>query len=382
MTIDKESIKAEVQNLGFSLAGFTTAEPLPGFEIFETWIRSGRNAGMNYLARADTIAKRSNPRLLMPDARSVIVLAAAYPASQNSMQNTPGIAAYAQLSQDYHLVFRDACNKAIDMIRRIVPSDWQAPATFKAFSDTAPILEKEMAVRAGLGWIGKNGCLINPQFGSWLLLAEIFTSLEIEPDEPFQGQHCGNCQRCLEACPTSCILPDRTLDAARCISYLTIEHRTDIPEVLHSPVGQQIFGCDICQQVCPWNKKAQEDRGSLFSRLPQNTNPLTLAEALEIDEKVFQDMFRDSPKMRTGWEGWLRNNLVAAGNSKDKTLLPIIVSILAGHPSPMIRRHAAWAVYHLDPGSSLSMLLDILQTEDDVSVQRAITTIMGLSGSE
>ncbi|HQN04891.1 MAG TPA: tRNA epoxyqueuosine(34) reductase QueG [Anaerolineaceae bacterium] len=382
MTIDKECIKAEVQNLGFSLAGFTAVDPLPGFEIFEDWIRAGRYAGMNYLARADTIAKRSNPRKLMPEARSVIVLAAAYPASQNSKHNTPGIASYAQLGQDYHQVFRDTCRKAIDVIRHVVPAAGKEPATFKTFSDTAPILEKEMAVRAGLGWIGKNGCLTNPHYGSWLLLAEIFTSLEIEPDEPFQRQHCGNCQRCLEACPTSCILPDRTLDAARCISYLTIEHRTDIPEPLHSPIGQQVFGCDICQQVCPWNRKAQEDPGSLFTRLPQCTTPLTLAKALEIDEKTFQDMFRDSPIMRAGWEGWLRNNLVAAGNSKDKTLLPIIVNILAGHPSPMVRRHAAWAISHLDPASSRSMLHDILQTEEDESVQQIINTIMEISGFE
>lgn len=375
MTIDKESIKAEVLNLGFSLAGFTTPDPLPGYAIFHNWIQAGKNAEMYYLARADTMEKRANPQLLMPEARSVIVLAAAYPAG-NTVQGTPGIAAYAQLSQDYHLVFHDACNKAIDMIRRIVPSDRQVPETFKAFSDTAPILEKEMAVRAGLGWIGKNGCLINPQFGSWLLLAEIFTSLEIEPDEPFQGQHCGNCQRCLKACPTSCILPDRTIDAARCISYLTIEHRTDIPEYLRHPIGEQVFGCDICQQVCPWNRKAQEDPGSLFYHLPEGASPTSLSEALDMDEENFNKEFRDTSFKRAGWEGWLRNNLVTAGNRKDDTLFSVIVRLMRENPSPMVRRHAAWAACQLDHPAKRAVLETALQAESNESVRNTITALL------
>ena len=380
MSIDKESIRAEVQNLGFSLAGFTTPDPLPGFSIFQTWIQSGRHADMGYLARSDTIAKRANPRLLMPECRSVIVLAAAYPAGMQN-QRSPRIAAYAQQSRDYHLVFRDACRKVIDVIRTTVPAAGKEPAIFKAFSDTAPILEKELAVRAGLGWIGKNGCLINPQYGSWLLLAEIFTSLEIEPDAPFQGQHCGNCQRCMEACPTSCIMPDRTLDAARCISYLTIEHRTDIPIPLRLSICDHIFGCDDCQDVCPWNQKAIPDTHSMFSNLMwHKSNLLSLEEALRLDKHSFDEMFKSTPVSRASWEGWLRNCLVAAGNSNATVLFPLITSQLAENPSPMIRRHAAWAISRLDEKSSRPILFQALQSEKDESVRSVILTL--LAGNE
>jgi epoxyqueuosine reductase len=348
MSNDKESIRAEVQNLGFSLAGFTTPDPLPGFSILQTWIQSGRHAEMGYLERPDTIAKRANPRLLMPECRSVIVLTAAYPAGKQN-QRTPRIAAYAQPGRDYHHVFKTACNQLIETLTSLSQSSNSNPPQFKAFSDTAPILEKELAVRAGLGWIGKNGCLINPVYGSWLLLAEIFTSLEIEPDPPFSGTHCGSCQRCLDTCPAGCILPDRTVDAGRCISYLTIEHRTDIPLPLQQTLSDHIFGCDDCQDVCPWNRRAIPDPNSMFSNMmPHKGNLLSLEEALRLDEASFDEIFKSTPVNRAGWEGWLRNCLVAAGNSNDITLLPLISSLLKEHPSPMVRRHAAWACFRLE----------------------------------
>ena len=376
MSIDKESIKAEVQNLGFSLAGFTTPDPLPGFSIFQTWIQSGRHAEMGYLARPDTIAKRANPRLLMPECRSVIVLAAAYPAGMQN-QRSPRVAAYAQPGRDYHHVFKQACNQLIETLTSLTRSSNSNPLQFRAFSDTAPILEKELAVRAGLGWIGKNGCLINPRYGSWLLLAEIFTSLEIEPDPPFSGAHCGSCQRCLKACPSSCILPDRTVDAGRCISYLTIEHRTDIPLDLRQSIGDHIFGCDDCQDVCPWNQKAIPDTHSMFSNLMwHKSNLLSLEEALRLDEASFDEMFKSTPVSRAAWEGWLRNCLVAAGNSNATVLLPLITSLLAENSSPMVRRHAAWVVSRSDEKSSRPILSQALQSEEDESVRSVIQTLL------
>ncbi len=372
MSIDKESIRAEVQNLGFSLAGFTSPDPLPGFSIFNNWIQAGRHAEMLYLARPDTLAKRSDPHLLMPEARSVIVLAAAYPAGEQG-QVSPRIASYAQLSRDYHQVFQEECSNAIDILTRKTRSISTKQPTFRAFSDTAPILEKELAVRAGLGWIGKNGCLINPQYGSWLLLAEIFTSLEIEPDPPFSGQHCGNCQRCLDACPAGCILPDRTLDAARCVSYLTIEHRTDIPFSSRRSIGDHVFGCDDCQTVCPWNQKAKPDPHSMFANLPlMDGFPFSLEDALKMSELSFNEVFKRTPVNRVSWEGWLRNCLVAAGNSNDIELLPVIANLVTTHPSSLVRSHAAWAISQLEPKASYQILSGALQSEKDESVRKLI----------
>ncbi len=246
-------IKAEAKNLGFSLVGITTPDTPDHFSVFESWLSAGYQAGMKYLSREDTIAKRYQPKELMAECKSIICLALPYPNANSLVVNdnkpTGRIAAYAWLP-DYHHTIPILINEL--MIR--IENNLGRKIRYRSFTDSAPILERDIAQRAGLGWIGKNSCLIHPEQGSYFLLAEIFTDIELEIDQPFLADRCGSCTRCLEACPTHCILPDRTIDANRCISYLTIENKGPIPHDLRKYTGNWVFGCDICQMVCPWNR--------------------------------------------------------------------------------------------------------------------------------
>jgi epoxyqueuosine reductase len=207
------------------------------------------------------------------------------------------------------------------------------------YTDTGPILERDLAQRAGIGWIGKNTCLIHPRHGSYFLLSEILLDLPLEPDPPFLTDHCGTCTRCIEACPTDCILPDRTLDARRCISYLTIELKDGIPEDLRDKVGGWVFGCDICQQVCPWNRFAGEGDQAFGNddALPQ------LKEELGLTPQAFNQRFKRSPIKRAKRRGYLRNVAVALGNVGDMHALPVLQNALQDE-EPMVREHAQWAI--------------------------------------
>jgi epoxyqueuosine reductase len=213
------------------------------------------------------------------------------------------------------------------------------PVKNRWYTDTGPLLERDLAQRAGIGWIGKNTCLIHPRHGSYFLLSEILLDLELEPDEPLVTDHCGSCTRCIEACPTDCILPDRTIDASRCISYLTIELKEDIPVELRDKIGDWIFGCDVCQQVCPWNRFAEEGD----SAFRENRPAPTLTEELTLTPQEFNQCFKGSPVKRTKRRGYLRNVAVALGNSGDAMALPVLQNAL-NDEEPMVREHAQWAV--------------------------------------
>ena len=219
-----------------------------------------------------------------------------------------------------------------------------APIPNRWYTDTGPILERDLAQRAGLGWIGKNTCLINPRMGSTFFLSEILLDLELEPDPPFATDQCGTCTRCLDACPTQCILPDRTLEARRCISYLTIELKDEIPEDLRPLMGNWVFGCDVCQQVCPWNRFAQEADPAFAS---QDMIPLPiLTEELHLAPEAFNHKFKRSPVKRAKRRGYLRNVSVALGNAGDPSALPALEAALEDS-EPMVREHAAWAIKNI-----------------------------------
>jgi len=207
------------------------------------------------------------------------------------------------------------------------------------YTDTGPILERDLAQRAGIGWIGKNTCLIHPQHGSYFLLSEIFLDLALEPDSPFVTDHCGTCTRCIDACPTDCILPNRTIDATRCISYLTIELKDDIPTELRNKMGNWVFGCDICQIVCPWNRFAGEGDPAFGDINPSHA----LTDELDISTQEFNQRFKRTPVKRAKRRGYLRNVAVALGNSGDMHALPVLQNIL-NDEEPMIREHAQWAM--------------------------------------
>ncbi|MCI0555278.1 MAG: tRNA epoxyqueuosine(34) reductase QueG, partial [Anaerolineae bacterium] len=271
-----QRIKDKARQLGFVLAGVTTSEPPPHYSTFENWLAQDRHGTMNYLATEASRARRAKPLEILPECKSILVLATPYsppsPARAERTLSDPErsrrgdevedeagrgdggeVASYAW-GNDYHDILPARMKELVDFIEQQVGG----PVKNRYYTDTGPILERDLAQRAGIGWIGKNTCLINPKQGSYFLLSEIFLDLALEPDQPFITDHCGTCTLCITACPTQCILPDRTIDARRCISYLTIELKDDIPNELRPMIGDWVFGCDVCQMVCPWNRFAVE----------------------------------------------------------------------------------------------------------------------------
>ncbi len=344
----KQAILNEARRLGFILAGVTTPEPPPHLSVFETWLTKGRQGSMKYLADQSTRARRANPHLILPGCKSILVLAIPYSKPSASSDSRPDeeeqiigqVAAYAW-GLDYHIVLPERLKELVDFIEEQVghhvPNRW--------YTDTGPILERDLAQRAGLGWIGKNTCLINPRHGSYFLLAEVLLGLELEPDPAFTTDQCGACTRCLEACPTHCILSDRTIDARRCISYLTIELKEEISTELRSSLGKWIFGCDICQMVCPWNRFAAPEGDATFASRANITSP-DLIQELEITPSEFSRKFKNSPVKRAKRRGYLRNVTVAIGNSGNRAAIPVLQKALK-NDEPIIRKHAAWALEQL-----------------------------------
>lgn len=337
----EQAVKERACRLGFPLAGIVAPEPPPHITTFERWLEAGRHGNMRYLADERARARRADPRLILPECQSILVLAAPYPhpkSAEASEGTDPSgrVAAYAW-GDDYHNTFPAKLQALVAFIEEKIGH----PIPNRYYTDTGPILERELAQRAGLGWIGKNTCLINPRHGSYFLLAEILLGLELEPDAPFISDHCGTCTRCIEACPTECILPDRTLDARRCISYLTIELKDDIPIDLRPMLGNWVFGCDICQMVCPWNRFAAQNVDASFSPRPDVPTPNLIRE-MSLSPEAFNRKFKGSPVKRAKRRGYLRSAAVALGNSQNPNAIPAIENALEDS-EPMVREHAAWA---------------------------------------
>ena len=345
----KDKIKDKSKQLGFILAGVTTPEPPPHYSTFEHWLAQGHHGEMSYLATDRSRERRADPKQILPECKSILVLATPYqPPSPSGSGMSEGqgereiigsIAAYA-LGEDYHDVLPARMKVLVSFIEEQVGG----PVKNRWYTDTGPILERDLAQRAGIGWIGKNTCLIHPKQGSYFFLSEILLDLELEPDAPFITDHCGTCTLCIEACPTDCILPDRTLDATRCISYLTIELKDDIPVDLRDKMGNWIFGCDICQMVCPWNRFAPEgdpafldDPSSSLRAYPPLTDELTLTPS------AFNQRFKRTPVQRAKRRGYLRNVAVALGNTGDMHALPVLQNAL-NDDERIIRDHAKWAI--------------------------------------
>ncbi len=340
----REKIKVEAEKNGFILAGITSCERPPHISTYEDWLDAGRHASMDYLARDDARARRADPKLILSECQSILVLAYPYqPASKASFSaqggegNTGKIAAY-DLTDDYHIFLKEKLQNIVAFIEgevgHPVPNRW--------YTDTGPILERDLAQRAGIGWIGKNTCLINPQIGSYFFLAEILLGIDLPVDEPFVSDHCGTCTRCIDACPTQAILPNRTLDANLCISYLTIENKGEIPEELRPKLDNLIFGCDICQDVCPWNAKTlQRSNVKTFERsiAPEQN----LVDELSLSPQAFNKKFKNNPVKRAKRRGYLRNVTVALGNAGDKSAIPALENAL-NDIEPLVREHAAWAL--------------------------------------
>jgi epoxyqueuosine reductase len=339
MELLKEALRERARELGFVRCGFTTLQPPAHFPAFAEWIAAGCHGGMDYLATERSLSMRAQPAGLLPSARSIVALAMPYPPPPE-LENLPllaRVAAYAQ-GEDYHEVIPDrlrALSRELELLAG-------GRREHRAYADTGPILEREIASRAGLGWIGRNSMLIHPDLGSYFFPAVILTELELPPDPPFAFDRCGTCDRCVKACPTGCILPNRTIDSRRCISYWTIEHRGSIPPEFRRRIGRWAFGCDICQTVCPWNRKARPEGGSPFR--PRSHFPIRDAtREIGLSEEEWRDRFHRSPLRRIGREGYLRNLIIVLGNAHREEAIPLLVRFQAD-PSALLRESAGWAL--------------------------------------
>jgi epoxyqueuosine reductase len=329
----KQAIKEKARQLGFTLAGVTSSGPPAHYSTFESWLNAGMHGRMAYLDEDRSRTRRANPGEILPECKSILVLATPYSPVSNELHG-PKIASYA-LGDDYHDVLPARLKSLVEFIEEQVGH----PVANRYYTDTGPILERELAQRAGLGWIGRNTLLINPGAGSTFFLAEILLDLELEPDHQIVSDHCGTCTRCITACPTQCILPGRSLDARRCISYLTIELKEDIPEDLRPLMKDWIFGCDVCQQVCPWNRFSAPADPAFEPKipLPVLTSDLTLTSV------EFNQRFKKSPVRRTKRRGYIRNLAVSTGNTGDQNDLPTLEQA-ALDDEPVVREHAQWAI--------------------------------------
>ena len=341
----KEQIWSAARDCGFELCGFAAAEPSPDLPLYRQWLDSGYAGEMRYLTdhRAGV---RANPRQLLASARTVICLGKVYnwpaPYSTSFDDSTRAWISRYAWGDDYHDTMR------ADMARLV--ESLSAPGEeFRICVDTAPLLERSYARLAGLGWIGRNTCLINQQLGSWIFLGEILTSLEVPADAP-PPDRCGTCRRCIDACPTQAIVPAEpgryTIDSRLCISYFTIELRGPVAESRRDGIGHHVFGCDICQDVCPWNRRAATTSDPHFA--PRQVAP-DLAALAALTETVFRDMFRGTPVTRARYSGFLRNVATAIGNSGNARLLPALQQ-LSGSPDPLVAEAAAWALSRLPRG--------------------------------
>jgi epoxyqueuosine reductase len=332
----KVQIAEKARELGFDACRVTTAEPPTHADAFREWIAAQRHGAMGYLER--NAFKRVDPNEVLRGAKSVIVLATAYRGGKagKAGENRGLIARYAQHS-DYHDVLAPRLKELTEHVNAL-----GGPETKSLwYVDTGPLLERDLAQRAGVGFAGKHTNLISRDLGNWFFISEIITTLEIPPDAP-EKNRCGHCARCLEACPTQAITAPFQLDARRCISYLTIELKGPIPEEFRRAIGNRIYGCDICLEACPWNRFAQEGALMKEHQRPDLNQP-DLLELLELDEAGFKQRFAGTPMLRTRRRGVLRNVCVALGNVGDHRALPALER--AAHDSEeLIAEHARWAM--------------------------------------
>lgn len=370
------AVKEEARRLGFHWVGVTTPEPPPHLPAFYRWLDAGRHGEMGYLSTERARRRRADPHEILPECRSILMLGIRHhaPASVDrptASALTGQVAAYAW-GDDYHDVLPPRMQALVDFLQAQVGG----PVPNRWYTDTGPILERDLAERAGLGWIGKNTCLIDPQKGSYFFLAEILLGVELTPDAPFRTDHCGTCTRCLEACPTGCILPDRTLDARRCISYLTIELKGPIPRDLRSQMGAWVFGCDVCQQVCPWNRRFAPDHGDpAFAPRPGLPHP-ELREEIRLTPEAFNRKFLGSPVKRPKRRGYLRNVAVALGNAGDPRAVPDLAAALTEDPEPLVRGHCAWALGQIGGPAAARALENARDTEPDDWVREEIVSAL------
>ncbi|MFE0016327.1 tRNA epoxyqueuosine(34) reductase QueG [Mesorhizobium sp. NPDC059054] len=357
-------IDREARRAGFDAVAITTPDAIPQAPVrLAEFLSAGFHGSMGWMA--DTLERRADPSVLWPDVRSIVVLAMNYgpdhdPRALQQQPDRGAISVYAR-NRDYHDVIK---GRLKEIAGKIVAA---AGGDVKVFVDTAPVMEKPLAEAAGLGWQGKHTNLVSREHGSWLFLGTIFTTAELEPDAA-EEDHCGSCRACLDACPTDAFPAPYRLDARRCISYLTIENKGPIPWEFRAAIGNRIYGCDDCLAACPWNKFAQAASEAKLVARADLREP-ALADLLKLDDAGFRALFSGSPVKRIGRDRFIRNVLIAAGNSDDQNLVAPVRERL-DDASPLVRGAAVWALSRLIAGDTVRELAaTALPHEDDTVVQ-------------
>jgi len=366
-----KSIKDKALGLGFDLVGVSPVDSFPENQYYKEWLKKGFSGEMKYLDRDPQ--RREHLRHVLPDAKSVISCALNYntdhPYSVDEKDKSKGWISRYAWGDDYHKIIEDKLRILMSHIKEEASEE----ASSKLYVDTGPVLERVYGKYAGVGWVGKNTCLINQEIGSWIFVGEIITSLELDYDNPVPDR-CGSCTRCIDACPTDAILEPYVLDSRLCISYLTIELKDKIPAELREGMNNNIYGCDICQDVCPWNRRAQITDEPEFQPRDDLYNP-DLSSLSGLSVEGFREVFRASPIKRTKRRGLLRNVMIAMGNSGGKDFIPHIKECL-NDEEPLVRAHAAWALWKIDGPGSKEILISRRSVETDDMVNEEIDLLL------
>ena len=338
----EDRLKQQCRRLGFELAGIAPASSTDSFEELQDWLARGYAGDMSYMERH--AEARRHPASILRAVRSVVMVGMNYlPAARDQASLPPSFGLVARYARgaDYHDVLRRKLNLLLDWVRREVPG-----CTGRGVVDTAPLLERDFARRAGLGWFGKNTMLLNKKMGSYFFLGALLLDIELRPDAPHEAAHCGTCTACLDACPTKAFVAPGQMDARRCLSYLTIELKGSCPDEHRPYMEQWLFGCDICQEVCPWNRKAPPGaEPALAAR--EDLEAIDLIDLLGLTEEAFRQRFRGTALMRTRRRGLLRNAALLLGNRGDRAALPALRRALTD-PEPLVREAAAWAIERIE----------------------------------
>lgn len=340
--LDITILKQLAEQAQLDLVGAVPAGPAPGMERYRTWLEQGYAGEMAYLTRPDALEKRADPRRILPETKSILVVAASYPNSAPAtLAPLHGRVSRYAWGEDYH-------RWLLRRLKALLQSMQPHCGDFKqrSYVDTGPILERAWAHAAGLGWFGKNGMLIHPQIGSYLFLGVALVAAELPRSKAPAHPSCGSCTRCIDACPTQAIVAPGVIDARRCLAYLSIEHRGSIPQALRGKLGESVFGCDICQEVCPWNQRAQLKNPAPPSTFVDNSS-LFLPELLTLSDAEFRARFRRSPIWRATPAGLARNAAIVLGNRRDPAAAPYLGQAATQYPNASVREHAEWALRQL-----------------------------------
>lgn len=371
-----EHLKARAVELGFNLVGVIRAAPSPAVDAYLRWVKAGMYGAMNYLARPDRLARRQDLNEVLPGVQSMILVGLDYRTLPilTEILDDPSRGRFAAYA--WHMDYHDVIGERLSMLASWLIDESGLNLSHRIYVDTGAVLERSHGQQAGLGFIGKNTMLIHPRRGSYFFIGEILTDLEFDIyDLPHRETMCGTCTRCLSACPTKAFPEPFVLDARRCISYLTIEHKGWIDRELRPLMGNWVFGCDICQDVCPWQRFAVSTPEHAFYPQSVDRAAMPLVDLLMLDDNGFRSWFKGSPVYRIKRERLVRNACIAAGNWRNTQVIPLLMNLM-GDTNPLIRGHAVWALWQIAGEDMRKHIAALYERESDAEVRREIDILM------